>query len=85
MRYRFALLASCLSLCSCATTATAEGRAQLSSGHIGCLPEEITTTKPTSTAILTENWVATCRGKQFVCSSTQGEYGPEVACAPQVP
>jgi hypothetical protein len=77
------LCALAVMLCSCLTTATAEGRAQLSSGHIGCMPEEITTTEAVAGVYPSRNWEAECHGRTFICSEVLGRSGT-VACSPKL-
>jgi hypothetical protein len=80
MRHLIAI-ASLFAWCGCATLHDAGYRAQLSSGRIGCMPEEIATSEPKA-GIGGGNWVAECRGRRFVCSYETGEHS-EVACAPE--
>ena len=54
--------------------------ATTSAGRIGCLPNDITISNrhQTLTGI---SWVATCKGKQFVCSDVAtGSKSSEVEC-----
>jgi hypothetical protein len=51
--------------------------AVISSGKIGCPPEQITVTND-ETGFGTRSWVATCDGKTYYCSVG----GTSVSCAP---
>ena len=51
----------------------------LSSGHIGCSPNEITIEDPGSTSI-TNNWTAICKGKTFICSQDLSGFDQTVSC-----
>ncbi len=84
MKTLLAAAAAAALLSGCLTVATAEGRAQLSSGHIGCMPGEITTSELTEGFGQSGNWEAECHGKRFICSYEQRNHGTEVACAPKL-
>jgi hypothetical protein len=57
--------------------------ASVSSGHVGCAPDDIIISDEAS-GWNTTSWVATCNGKNYFCSSVggSGRYGggPEVSC-----
>ena len=55
----------------------------LSSGHIGCSPNEITIEDPSSTSI-TYNWTAICKGKTFICSQDLSGFDQTVSCTERV-
>jgi hypothetical protein len=55
----------------------------LSSGHIGCSPNEITIEDPDSTSI-TYNWTAICKGKTFICSQDLSGFDQTVSCTERV-
>lgn len=55
----------------------------LSSGHIGCAPNEITIKDPSDTSI-TYNWTAKCNGKTFICSQDLTGFDQAVSCTERV-
>jgi hypothetical protein len=55
---------------------TAEFYKDLSSGHIGCLPDEIEVTDQGELAF-GRLWTATCHGRTYICSAN----GRDVGCA----
>ena len=64
-------------LVSCTTLDDMKG---LSSGHIGCTPDEISISDQTSTSV-TNNWIATCKKRVYVCNQDFSGYNPTVTCA----
>ena len=60
---------------------------QVSAGHIGCSHNDITILDHKSDFWFpsgTSTWVATCKGKRFICSSyTKGDSG-EVKCVQEI-
>jgi hypothetical protein len=52
--------------------------AQISSGHVGCQPEQILISEERSDGMWIgwKGWKATCHGKVYVCSAA----GHDVAC-----
>ena len=71
------LLLPIIVLMGCISTADMQG---LSSGHIGCSPNEITIEDPSSTSV-TYNWTAICSGKTYICSQDVSGYSTAVSCA----
>ena len=55
---------------------------QISAGRIGCLPSEIEISQKDKSKT-GETWVATCKGRQYVCSSQFTEEGVknDINCA----
>jgi hypothetical protein len=58
---------SLLVLSGCAVT-NPEISKNLTSGVIGCPPNEITITNETASKESNHNWTAECEGKVFICS-----------------
>jgi len=67
-------------LSGCVTT---DDMKSLSSGHIGCLPNEITIEDPTDTSA-GYAWTAICKGKTFICSRDLTGYDQSVNCAERI-
>jgi len=67
----FVLLTGCVSV---------DDMKGLSSGHIGCLPNEITIEDPTDTSS-GYAWTAICKGKTFICSRDLTGYDQAVSCS----
>ena len=77
MKKAFIFLIGCMMLAGCTNT---QKYANLSSGVIGCLPDEIEIEHESLIPIGgVSNWEASCKGKRYVCRyhSTTG-----VTCAP---
>jgi hypothetical protein len=53
----------------------------VTSGHIGCAPSDITISDESS-GWTSASWVATCNGKRYFCSGAGGgRYGgPDISC-----
>ena len=51
---------------------------QISSGHVGCQPEEIRISDERTALSGWRGWKATCGGRVYLCSAT----GHDVACHP---
>lgn len=69
------LIAGLMQLASCS------GLEQLSSGHVGCAPDEITVSQH-NTSLVGRTWTAQCRGQEYFCSTNGGGDGANavVAC-----
>jgi hypothetical protein len=53
----------------------------VSAGHVGCLPDEIVISDEETDLLAGTTWIATCKGRRFVCSSYRtGEKSGEVQC-----
>ncbi len=65
-----------LLIASCATVDDMKG---LSSGHIGCTPDEISISHQSSTSV-SLNWIATCKNKIYICNQDQSGYSQTVSC-----
>jgi hypothetical protein len=74
----------CLSMTACVSDATMlELYKTASTSEIGCLKEEIQVSKVDMHKICpsVSTWIATCKGKEFVCTHTCGpEQQPETKC-----
>jgi hypothetical protein len=78
MRWRgLSLVLSGMLLTACATLQ------QASAGEVGCPANEITISNH-ETGWNTSTWLASCRGKDFVCSSVSGQKSVQVSCNPAV-
>ena len=53
-----------------------------SAGQIGCPPEMIKISDKSSDWYST-TWVATCKGKRFICSGQSTKYSSQVNCTPE--
>jgi len=51
----------------------------LSSGHVGCRPDEITIKDSTETSI-TYNWTAICNHKTYICNQDLTGFDQTVNC-----
>jgi len=61
------------------------GLRQVSAGHIGCSHNNITILDYKSNLLNTSStWVATCKGKRFICSSYATGYSGEVKCVQEI-
>jgi len=66
-----------LLLVGCSSSASYQ---RATAGKIGCLPEDITITN-----LKDDSWVATCKGKKFICSITQtSNRSAEFNCTPEM-
>jgi hypothetical protein len=64
-------------LFGCSSTASYQ---RATAGKIGCIPEDITITN-----LKDDAWVATCKGKRFICSITQtSNRAAEFSCTPEM-
>ena len=63
-------------LAGCTTTSDMQG---LTSGHIGCHPNEITIKNPSNSSV-TNNWTAVCKGKTYICNQDMSGFSPTVSC-----
>jgi hypothetical protein len=67
----------------------APSKESMTAGHVGCLPSEIRISGDDSNVGLTESsqtWLATCRGRTYVCSkTTSGGWAAAVAAKPSPP
>lgn len=70
-------------LLGCTSTGTIRS---LSSGRIGCPPEEIEVQNENSSYLTgVSSWAVICRGKKFYCSSiTHADGSTPVNCTPEV-
>lgn len=69
-------LSAVLLLAGCTTVADMKG---MSSGHIGCTPDEITITDHSSTSS-TVNWTAMCNKEMYICNQDQSGFDQTVSC-----
>jgi len=68
----------CLGLVGCATVPDYQ---RMSSGRIGCAPNDVQITDinhpfPSTTT----TWTADCKGEKYYCTETQQDYSAEVSC-----
>lgn len=70
------LLTTLLLITGCTTISEIKG---MSSGHIGCLPSEISISNQVSTST-TMSWVATCKDIEYVCNRDMSSFAYVVKC-----
>ena len=75
MRNIFSLLVVMLAA-SCTTIEDYKG---MSSGHVGCLPNEVEISDQSSTST-TESWVAICKNVAYVCNRDMSGFTPIITC-----
>ena len=51
----------------------------MSAGEVGCRPEDIEISNEKD-GWTTRSWVATCKGKTFICSASQPDGAADVNC-----
>jgi hypothetical protein len=83
------LVVTFIAAASCATpgaqAADRANRAQLSAGHVGCDPVDITISAVREGRLEAKNWDATCRGYRFKCAAVRvGENVSQISCAPAI-
>ena len=76
----FLTAAIALLVAGCTTVGDMKG---MSSGHIGCLPNEITISDHSET-MSTISWIATCKEKPYVCNQDQSGFNQTVTCTERI-
>lgn len=77
MRKIFILLFSVIFLIGCSSVASYQ---RTTAGKIGCVPDDIEISN-----LKDDAWVATCKGKRFICSIAQtSNRSAEFNCTPEI-
>lgn len=62
-----------LLLCASCATARIDSKKQLSSGYVGCSPDQVKIENEQRNSLSnTDSWAATCKDKKYYCSASAG-------------